>query len=69
MSCKPGVAGSIPGSTSLSDETLSYSPVFLDALKSEQLPVEHSGVPGHRTTKPTRPVLVHVQPRNTATNH
>ena len=38
-------------SPSLSDKTFSRCPVFLDALKPEPLPVEPSGVPGHRTTK------------------
>ena len=37
-------------SPSLLDETLSCWPVFWEALKPEQLPVEPSGVPGHRTT-------------------
>ena len=48
--------------------TLSCCPVFRDALKPEQLPVEPSGVPGHRNTKPYKKHwLVLVQPRNTAT--
>ena len=48
MSCKPGVAGSIPGfSQSI------RGPVFWDALKPGPLPVEPSGVPGHKkNTKP-----------------
>ena len=44
-----------PASSSLSDETLSRYPVFWDALKPEPLPVEPSGVPGHRTTKCINP--------------
>ena len=44
-----------PASPSLSDETLSHCPVFRDALKPEPLPVEPSGVPGHRTTKNINP--------------
>ena len=40
---------------SLSDGTLSRCPVFRDALKPEPLPVEPSGVPGHRTTKNINP--------------
>ena len=36
----PGVPSSIPGSSSLSDETLSRGPVFCDALKLEPLSVE-----------------------------
>ena len=50
-----------PASPSLSDETFSRCPVFWDALKPEQLPVEPSGIPGHKNHKkhkPTRPVLV-----------
>ena len=34
---------------------LSRCPVFWDALKPEPLPVEPSGVPGHRTTKSINP--------------
>ena len=45
-----------PASPSLSDETLSRCPVFLDALKPEPLPVEPLGVPGHRTTKSINPL-------------
>ena len=60
ISCKPGVAGSISGSPSLSDETLSWGPIFWEALKSDPLPVEPSGAPGYKQQdhKPTRPVLV-----------
>ena len=48
----PGVLSSIPGFPSLVDETLRCGPVFLDALKPEPLPVEPSGAPRHKTTKP-----------------
>ena len=57
----PGVLSSIPGSPSLSNETLSCGPVLGDALKPEPLPVELLGAPGyktHKTHKPTGPVLV-----------
>ena len=40
-----------PASLSLSNETLSYGPVFIDALKSEPLLIEPSGAPGHNTKK------------------
>ena len=50
----------IPTSHSLSDETLSRGPVFLDALKSEPLPVEPSVLLDIKPQnhKPTGPVLV-----------
>ena len=44
-----GVSSSIPSSTSLSDEILSYGPDFLRRLKPETLPVEPPGATRHKT--------------------
>ena len=47
--------GSIPGFSQSVGWDFKPLPVFWDALKPESLPVEPSGVPGHRTTKSINP--------------